>query len=87
MSNTSLSMLLYLVSAVLRLLLANAIGQIAVLSGAMFSGNCKLSLTYNRPDPNPKLNASVSEYRYSFSLESVIHASSSMMVFTSSDYF
>ena len=53
MHNASLSMLLYLVSALVQLLFANSIGHSAVLSGASSHGNCKQSLTSRKPVPSP----------------------------------
>ena len=60
MLNASLSMLLYPVSALIMLLLANAIWCNAVLSGVSSSGNHKPPLICRRPALNPTPDASVS---------------------------
>ena len=61
--NACLSMLLYLYSALVRLLLANVIGLRMVLSGAISCGHVVPSLVCNMVAPNPILDASVSRYR------------------------
>ena len=66
MPNAYLSMLLYPVSALVRVLLANAIGCNAMLSGGSSFGNCILSLTHRRSVPYPTPNTYVSRYRGSF---------------------
>ena len=64
--NASLSMLLYLHSALVRLLLANAMGLNMVLSGEISFGNVVPSLVCNRAAPSPILDASVSRHTLLF---------------------
>ena len=56
-------MILYLHSALVRLLLASVIGLRMVLSGAVSFGNVIPSLVCNRMMPSPIYDASVSRYR------------------------
>ena len=62
-TNASLSMLLYLHSALVRLLLTNAIGLSIMLSGATSLGHVVPSLVCNWVAPSPIPDASVSMYR------------------------
>ena len=58
--SASLSILLYLHSALVRLLLANAIGQTMVLSGVLSFGHDVPSLVWSSAAPSPIPEASVS---------------------------
>ena len=74
MPSVSLSMLLYWVSALVQLLLANAIGHSAALSGASFLGNHILFLTCIILAPSLTPNASVSKYNCSLLLHNAMVA-------------
>ena len=65
---SSLSILQLKVSANVRLLLMNAIGNNALLLGVSFLESCMLYLTCRRVAPRPTHDASVSRYSCSFSL-------------------
>ena len=73
MPSASHSMLLNLHSAPIRLLLANAIGQRIVLSGAMCVWQVVLSLSCNSPGPRPIPDASYFEIKQ-FSIIIKFHA-------------
>ena len=75
MPMASLSLLLYQVSLLFRLLLANATGYNAALSGFPFLGNHILSLNCRRLVPRSILDIFVSRYSSSFSFYNTIVAS------------
>ena len=66
MLNASLSLTLYLISALVRLLLANAIMHNSVLSGTLVHANHKLPFACRSPEPSTTTNAFVSKYGDSF---------------------
>ena len=68
MSRASLSMLLYHVFALVRLLFVNVVGCCMELPGASFLEKCILSLNGRTPAPNPTLDMPVSRFSCSFSL-------------------
>ena len=67
MPSASISMLLYSVSVLDRLLPANAMGLSTELSGAVSIGQLIPSLTCNSDTPRPPPDASISWYSDSFS--------------------
>ena len=79
MPNASLSILLYLFSALDRLLLANTMVCNMLLSDTMSHGQLVPFLVYSRPAPSP--DASVSKYSGLVSLENFMHSSAFMMDF------
>ena len=68
MPSTSLSMLLYMVSVLHRLLLAKNVGYSAALTGNSSFGQIMPSLTCNRPIPKLTPDASASKCSRSLSL-------------------
>ena len=68
MPRSSLSILQYQVSALVRLLLANAIDCSVSLVGTAFLGNTIVSFNGRRLTPRPTPSASVSRHNHSFSL-------------------
>ena len=74
MNIDSFSMLMYLVSALFRPLLANAMGHPSVLSSTSSYGNHKPTLACRHSIPSPTPDAAVSKYRLgSFSLQNHAH--------------
>ena len=65
---TSLFLLVYLDSSLVRFFITNAIDCITVLSHALFPGNPMPSFVCRRLAPRPTPDASVSRFNCSFSL-------------------
>ena len=76
-------MLLYLCSALVRLLLVNAVGLRMVLSGVLSLEEVIPSLVCNRPVLSPIPDASVSSYRSLVPSYNFMHTSSFISDFTS----
>ena len=81
MISASLPIMLYLFSASVRLLLANAMGLSMLLSGPSSLGQLVLFLVCINAAPSPTPDASVSMYGGFISSKNFIHASSLMITF------